>query len=91
LHVPQAAVALAELHTAEMLLKPVVHTFDATELEAPLAKVAQRVEAVERIVKRAERERSVARAGWLVGVGLLAVLFVLLVFKSIRLARRRPA
>lgn len=88
---PQATAALAELHTAETRLKPVVHTFDESALAKPLDEVDQAAQRVDEMVDRARRESRIELGSALGGAGLLGLLFVLLVVKAIRLGRRRRA
>ncbi|MBI4951210.1 MAG: hypothetical protein HY908_04195 [Myxococcales bacterium] len=89
--VPGLESALAELRTAEHRLGPAVHALDPSLLEPEVTAVKDAAGVVTKAVAQVEGARKTERLGYYAATGLLALLFGLLVWKSVRVARRRPA
>ncbi len=81
--------ALQRLTVAEQRLRLAAHTVDEKLLQTPLQNLRQAAAAVEQHIAQAESDRRF-ESGWAYGaIGLVALLFVLLIVQSIRLARSR--
>jgi hypothetical protein len=89
LHADGAAFAADRVDTAELRLRPLVHSLDPARMEAGVAEVERAAVVVETLVAGAERERRVERRGYHAALGLSSLLFASLVLKARQLSGRR--
>lgn len=89
LHISRAAHALDRVSTAEIRLRPVIHTLDPERVERAVLAVESAVSAAEALVTDAERARRAERRGYYVALALSILLFTTLMLKTRQLDRRR--
>lgn len=89
LHISGAPIALDHVSTAELRLRPEIHTLDPKRMETVVANVEQAVVAVEKLVADAERARKVERRGYYAALALAFLLFATLSLKAWQLDGRR--
>jgi hypothetical protein len=89
LHIARASYVLDQVGTAELKLRPVVHTLDPERMAAAVEGVEKAVVEAEKLVAEAERARRVERRGYYAALLLAIVLFGTLVAKTRELDRRR--
>lgn len=87
LHVPGASLSLAQVSTAEIQLRGVVHALAAEKLEGPVASVEAAVAETNQLIAAAERARGVERRGYYVALAIAAALLVALGLKQRALDR----
>lgn len=87
--VPDASFALDRLHTSRVRLVATVHTLDLRQLTEDANQAKGVANEAREILTRARRDRQLERRGYFVAIGVASLLFVLLVLKSLELARRR--
>jgi hypothetical protein len=88
-HIAGAAYALDQVGTAELRLRPVVHTLDPDRMETAVAAVEKAVVAAEQLDVDARLARRIERRGYYAALALAVVLFTALLLKTMELDRRR--
>ncbi len=88
LRVPGAAYALDRVTSKELEVRGVVHTLDPARVEAVVGEIDAAVGDALRLVRDAERARTLERRGYYVTLGLSGLLLLLLVLKAMQLDRR---
>lgn len=87
--VPDASYALDRLRTSKIRLIATVHTLDVRQLTDDANQAKSVANEARDIIGRARRDRQLERRGYFAAIGAASLLFVLLLLKSIQLARRR--
>ncbi len=89
LHISGAPFALDQVATAELKLRPVVHTLDPKRMAVAVAAVEQAAAAAEKLVTDAEQGRRIERRGYYAALALAFLLFSTLSLKAWQLEGRR--
>ncbi len=87
--VPDASYALDRLRTARVRLFATVHTLDVRQLTEDANQAKSVAAEAREVLTRARRDRQLERRGYFAAIGVASLLFLLLVLKSVQLARRR--
>jgi predicted CXXCH cytochrome family protein len=89
INVHGAQYSLDQLDTEQQKLSITLHSLNPGRLRLPMAAVIEAADRSEKLISAAQRERQMRRRGYFVALGLAVLLLLLLVAKSVQLARQR--